>query len=149
ARHAGNDTWRDAALSDLVSLINLVLTRSIRRNQFTAVDGGMKIKFTGIDAQPAFGEKQIAEYNAWALEAVGYIEDLRDQLEAVGNVERRGDNPGIITEGCAQHLPEVALLSFGGNAGGWTSTLAINDYDGNLRLSGEAEAFTHKRESAT
>ena len=60
----------------------------------------------------------------------------------------RGDDAGIVAEGRAEHLPQVALLGFGGHAGGRARALAVDDDDGNLRHGGEAEGFGHEGESA-
>ena len=95
----------------------------------------------GVDAEAAFGEEEVAEDDAGALEAVDDVEDFGDELEAVGDVERSGDDAGVVAEGCAEHLPEVALLGFGGDAGGWAGALAVDDDDGDFGLRGEAEGF--------
>ena len=93
AGHAGNGARGDAALGDLVALVRL----RGRRSPFEVISSprsmcGWKSSSFGIDAEPAFGEQQIAEHDAGTLEAVGDVEDLRDQREAIGDVERRGDD---------------------------------------------------------
>ncbi len=92
--------------------------------------------------------RRSAEDDAGTLEAVGEVEDLGHEGEAVGDVEGGGDDAGVVAEGCAEHLPEVALLGLGGNAGGGAGALAVDDDDGNLGLGGEAEAFGHEGEAA-
>ena len=103
--------------------------------------GGAKSRIFGIDAEAAFGEQQIAEDEAGNLEFVDDVEDFRDQREAVADVERGGNDAGIVAEGCAEHLPEVALFGFGGDAGGRARALAVDDDDGNFGHGGEAEAL--------
>src|SRR5271165_3262690 len=110
ARHAGNGARRHTALGDLVSLVALVLTRSVRRDQLAAIDRRMEVEFLRIDAEPPFGKQQIAQHDSRTLEAVSNIEYFRDQLEAVADVERSGNDPRVVAEGRAQHLPQIALL---------------------------------------
>src|SRR6185312_6704460 len=133
AGHAGNDAGRNAALGDFVSLVRLVFAGAVRGDELAAVDGGIEVEFLWIDAETAFGEEQVAEDDSGALEAVDDVEDLGNQLEAVGDVERRGDDAGVVAKGRAQHLPEIALLGLGGDAGGRAGALAVDDDDRNLR----------------
>ncbi len=58
-----------------------------------------------------------------------------------------GDDAGVVAEGSAQHLPEIALLGFGGDTGGGTCALAVDDYYGDFGLRGEAEALAHEGEA--
>ena len=102
---------------------------------------GLKFENGGIDAEAAFRQQQIAKHDAGTLEAVGDVEDFRDEGEAVANIKRSGDDPGIIAKGGAQHLPEIALLGLGGNSGGRARTLAVNHHDGNFGLGGEAQGL--------
>src|SRR5579864_3938607 len=148
ARYTGNDAGRDAALGNLVSLIGFVFPRPIRCNQLSAIDGRIEVEFLGINAEPPFGEQQIAEYDSRALEAVSYVENLGDQLEAIGDVERSRDNSWVVAEGRTQHLPQVTLLGFGGDTSGWPRTLAINHHHRNLCLRREAESLAHQGKPA-
>ena len=54
----------------------------------------------------------------------------------------------IVAESSAQHLPEIALLGLGGNAGGWAGPLAVDDYHGSFHHGGEAEALAHQGKAA-
>src|ERR1700743_910142 len=104
--HTGDNPRRDATVGNLVSLVSLVAIRPVRSYQLTAVNVGMKVEFFRINAEPPFGQQQIAEDDSRTLEAVGYVENLGDHLETVCNVQWCADDPGVIAEGRAQHLPE-------------------------------------------
>ena len=121
SRHAGNDARRDAALRNFVSLIGPMFTRPIRRDELSAIDGRIEVEFLRIDAESPFGQEKIAQHDPRTLEAISYIEDLRNQFEAVSDVERRRDDSGVVAEGRTQHLPQITLLSLRGNARGRTA----------------------------
>ena len=60
----------------------------------------------------------------------------------------RRDDARIVAVAGAQHLPEVALLGLGGDAGGRAGALDVDDDDGSFDHGGHAEAFGHQREAA-
>src|ERR1700686_3248236 len=146
-RDARNGPLGKNAFRGLVTFVGAVSVRPGGRrsifDQLTAIDDGDKIQILRIDAKPAFRQQQIAQNDAWALEAVGNIENLRDDFEAVSDIERRGKGTRIIAERCAQHLPEIALLGLRGNTCGWASPLAVDYYHGSLHHGGQAETFAH------
>ena len=82
------------------------------------------------------------------LKAIGDVEDFRDKGEAVANVERGGNHARIVSKRGAQHLPKIALLGFGGDAGRRARTLAVNHNYGNFGLGGEAEGLAHQGKAA-
>ena len=82
------------------------------------------------------------------MEAVGKIENLGNDFEAISNIERGGNDTRIIAEGSAQHLPEIALLRLGRDARGRASPLTVNYDDRSFHHGGHAEAFTHQGEAA-
>src|SRR5437667_12311334 len=90
----------------------------------------------------------MAEHNTGALEAVGEIENLGNDFEAISNIERGGNDTRIVAEGSAQHLPEIALLCLGRDSRGRASPLTINHYHRWFHHGGHAEAFTHQGEAA-
>ncbi len=94
-------------------------------------------------------KQQVAKHDAGTLEAFGDVEDFRDEGEAVANIERSGNDPGVVAKRCAQHLPQIALLGLGGDAGGWAGALAVNHDHGNLGLGGEAEGLAHQGKAAS
>jgi hypothetical protein len=95
-------------------------------DQFPAIDDDREVQVLRIDTEPAFRQQEIAEHNAGALESIRNIENLRDDFEAVSDIEWCGQHPGIIAERSAQHLPEIALIGLGGYACGWTGPLAVD-----------------------
>src|SRR5580704_15292262 len=103
----------------------------------------MEVQLLRIDAEASFRKQQIAEHNARTLEAIGNVEDFRDELEAVGDVERRGDDSRIVSKRGAEHLPQIALLGLGGNSGGRAGTLAIDNDNRDFRLRRQAKALAH------
>ena len=82
------------------------------------------------------------------MEAVGKIENLGNDFEAISNIERGGNDTRIVAEGSAQHLPEIALLCLGRDSRGRASPLTINHYHRCFHHGGHAEAFTHQGEAA-
>src|SRR5262249_41000111 len=83
------------------------------------------------------------------LEAIGYIEDFGNDLEAVSNVKWSADDTRIVAESCAKHLPQIALLGLCRNARGGSRALAIDHYDWSLHHRRHAEPFAHEGEPAT
>src|SRR5439155_8517658 len=113
-----------------------------------AIDYRVTVQVFRVDAQPAFRQQQIAEHNTGALKAVGEIENLGNDFEAISNIERGGNDTRIIAEGSAQHLPEIALLRLSRDARGRASPLTVNYDDRSFHHGGHAEAFTHQGEAA-
>src|SRR5215469_5026935 len=99
-------------------------------------------------AEPAFRQQQVAEHKTRALKAVGNVEYLGDELEAIADVQRSRNYSGIIPKGGAEHLPEVALFGLGGNARGRTGALTVDDHHRSLDHGGHAQALAHKGEPA-
>src|SRR5271163_4607227 len=97
-RNTRNHPGRNAALSDLVTLVGLVLTDSVRSDQLAAIDLGIEIQHLRIDAQSSLGKQQIAKHNPRTLKPIGNIEYLRNQREAVADIERRRNHPRIIAK---------------------------------------------------
>ena len=77
AGNAGNGARRNAALGDLVALVGLVSPSPFEVISSPRSMCGLKSSIFGIDAEPAFGEQQVAEHDARTLEPVGDVEDLR------------------------------------------------------------------------
>src|SRR5205809_4678556 len=117
---------------------------AVRGDELSAIDVRLEVEDLRVDAESAFGEQEVAENDPGNLEAVGEIEDFGNEGEAVADVERGGDDSWVVAEGCAEHLPEVALFCLGRHAGGRACALAVDDDEGNLCLGGEAEAFAHE-----
>src|SRR5207248_1467556 len=126
--NARNGARRDTAFGNLVPLVRAVAVRprwgGRRSDQLPTINNLIKVQVLRIHAEPALRQQQIAKYYARALKSIRDIEDLRDNLEAIPNIERGGDNARIVSESSAQHLPKIALLSFGGDPGGGSCTLA-------------------------
>ncbi len=95
-----------------------------------------------------FREQQVGEHDPGALEPVRQIEHLGNDLEAVHDVDGRGDGARIIAVAGAEHLPEIALLGLGGHAGGWSGALHVDHHHWGLDHGGHAETFGHEREAA-
>src|SRR5882672_5263382 len=89
-------------------------------DELAAVDGRTEIQIFRVNAEPAFRQQQIAKHKTRALEAIGDIEYFGDELEAIADVQRSGHHSRIVSKSGAEHLPEVALLGLGGDAGGGT-----------------------------
>src|SRR5438128_134763 len=153
AGHARNGTRRNTALVDLVALVSSVGPRPgghpVRPgDQLATVDYGIEVKVPRVDAEPAFRQQQIAKHHTGALEAVDDVEYFRDEPEAIPNVERSSNDPGIIAEGSAEHLPKVALLGLGGNSRGRAGPLAVDDHHWGFDHGRHAEAFAHQGKTA-
>src|SRR5207245_1559593 len=82
------------------------------------------------------------QHNAWTLESISNIKNLRDDPEAVSNIKRRSQHTRVVAERSAQHLPEITLLRFGGNPRGWTGPLTVDDHHWSLHHGGQAQPFT-------
>src|SRR5438552_3397705 len=113
-----------------------------------AIDYGIESQILGVNAESACRQQQIAKHNTVALKAVGNVENLGNDFEAISNIERGGNDTRIIAEGSAQHLPEIALLRLGRDARGRASPLTVNYDDRSFHHGGHAEAFTHQGEAA-
>src|SRR6267378_4210283 len=153
AGDAGNRARRNAALGDFVAFVIAVRgdcgMRSVTiavggGNEFAAVDGGTEIQIFRVNAEPAFRQQQIAEYETRTLKAIGDVENLRYELEAIADVQRSGHHTRVVTKSGAEHLPQVALLGLGGHAGGWAGTLAIDDHHRSFDHGGHAESLAHE-----
>ena len=108
--HSRNGTRRNTALGDLITLVvSVCAVRSSGSvaigNQLAAIDGRIKVQILRIDTEPSFRQKEIAEHNPRTLEAVGNVEYLWNDLEAVSDIQGSRDDSRIIAEGCAEHLP--------------------------------------------
>src|SRR5882672_1112053 len=108
-------------------------------DEFAAVDEGTEIQIFRMYAEPAFRQQQIAKYEPRTLEAISDIENFGDELEAITDVQWSGHHSRIVTKCGAKHLPQVALLGLGGNAGGWACSLAIDNDHRSLDHGGHAE----------
>src|SRR5882672_4336849 len=117
-------------------------------DEFAAVDEGTEIQIFRMYAEPAFRQEQIAKHETRTLEAISDIENFGNELEAIADVQRSGHHSRIVAKSGAEHLPQVALLGFGGNAGGRASTLTIDDDHRGFDHGGHAEAFAHQSEAA-
>ena len=152
SRHSWNGTRGNSAFCNLITLVAVCSVRSIRSvavdNQLAAINRRIEVQIPRINAKPAFGQQEIAEHDSWTLEAVGDVEDLGNDLEAVSNVERSADHSRIIAESCAEHLPQIALLGLCGNARRRSCALAVNHHHRSLHHRGHTEPFAHQRESA-
>src|SRR5439155_12618935 len=102
-----------------VTLVSAVDLRhfAVQADHFSAVARRVEVQLPRLEGGGSFRLEQISEHDAWALELVGQVEDLRNEVEAVADVGRRGDEAGIIALPSAEHLPQVALLGLRGNAG--------------------------------
>ena len=72
-----------------------------------------------------------------------------NDFETIENVGRGGDDPRVVAVPGAQHLPEVALLGFGGNSGRWAGALDVNHDNRRLDHGRHPEAFGHQRKAAS
>src|SRR5262249_33604385 len=156
--YAGNGTRRDSAFGKLVALVAAVHahrgTGTIAvvsmviegKDDFAAIDDRVEVESALFDAKSALGKKQIAKHQPRALKAIHNIEHLRNQLEAVSDVQRRSNNTRIIAKSRTQHLPKIALLSLGGNSRGRSRALAIDDHDRSFDHGRHAQALAHQRE---
>ena len=147
AGNAGDGARADPALRDLVAQI-LVVRVAVGGDHLAAVDVWFEVQHLGVDAQAPFRQQQVAQHDGGALVLVRDVEDLGHQGEAVGNIQRSGDDAGEVSEGCAQRLPQVALFGLGGHSGGWACAHAVDGDNWNLRHGREAEAFGHEREAS-
>src|SRR2546422_11651514 len=105
---------------------------TVEADDVAAVDGHAEIQLRWIDAGPTFGKKQIGEDDAWALEFVDQVKELRDDLEAIGDRRRYDDDSRIVALAGAHHLPEIALFGFGGHARRRPCSLDVDANDGDL-----------------
>ena len=131
--HAGNSARRNAALGNPVALVSPLGSKSCGRpvgrgDHLAAIDWQVEVEILWVHTEPTFREQQIAKHDTGALEAVDDVEYLGDDLEAIADVKRGGDHSGVITKSGPEHLPEVALLGFGGNTRGRAGPLAVDHY---------------------
>src|SRR6266568_5389325 len=147
ARDSRNGSRRDAAFRNLVAIIGAACSIGLS-DEFTTIDYRIEIQFLRIDAQTSFGEQEVAENDARALQTVGDVEHLRNELEAIGDIEWRSNDARIISKGRAQHLPQVPLLCFGWNSCRRTCALAVDDDDGNLHHRGKTKPLAHQGKPA-
>src|SRR5882762_10702623 len=132
AGNTGNSARGNAAVGDLVAFVSPVRgtrgRRSVCTYEFPTVDARAEIQIFRMDAKAALGKQKIAKHQTRALEPVGKVEDLGDKLEAIADVQRSCDHSRIIAKRRAEHLPEVALLGFGGNARGRARSLTVDNH---------------------
>src|SRR5712691_2290055 len=154
AGNAGDSARGNAALGNSIAFVIPVRGHCSLRSvavgggdEFSAIDWRAEIEIVWMYAESAFRQQQIAKHQARALEPVGEVENLRDELEAIADVQRSSNHSGIVTKCGAQHLPQVALLGLGGNAGGWTGSLAVDDDHRSFDHGGHAKAFAHQGEA--
>src|SRR3984957_18370001 len=147
---ARDRTWGNAAFGNLVTLVGAVAIwcRAGGGDQFSAIDDGRKVQLLGINAEPSFRQQKIAQDDAGALEPVSDIKNLRDDFEAVSNIERCRDRTRIVAKSGAQHLPEVTLLGFGWNSRRRTGTLAVDYHYRRFHHGGQAQALGHQSKTA-
>src|ERR1700687_2511413 len=150
AGHAGNRARRNAAVRDFVALVAAVRgNRGVcavavgAGDELAAINRRTEIQIFRINAEPAFRQQQIAKHEPWTLEAVSNIKYLGNKLEAVSDVERSSDHPRIIAKGGAEHLPEVALLGFGGDTRRRAGSLAVDDHHRGFDHRGHAQSLAH------
>src|SRR5216683_6040476 len=152
AGNTGNGARGNSAAGDLVAFVSPVRGtrggRPVRGYEFPTVDVRAEIQIFRMYAEPAFRQQQIAKHQTRTLEPVGKVEDLGDKLEAIANVQRSCDHSRIIAKSGAEHLPEVALLGFRGNAGGRAGSLAVDNHYRGLDHRGHAQALAHESKAA-
>ena len=64
AGHAGDDAWGDTAFGDEVALVLFVSFDAVRGDEFSTIDVRLEVEDLRIDAEPAFGKKEVAENDA-------------------------------------------------------------------------------------
>ncbi len=61
----------------------------------------------------------------------------------------RRDDPRIVAEAGAQHLPQIALLGLGRDTGGWPGALDVDAHHRRFHHRRSPSAFGHQRKAAT
>src|SRR5579859_7042412 len=148
-RHAGNSAWRNPAHRDLVALISSVPVLLRRSDELSPIDDRFEVQLLRIDTEPALRQQQVRQHDPRALEAIRKIENFRNDIEAVANIERTSNHPRIIAERRAQHLPKIALLRFCRNPGRGSGPLAVDHHHRSLHHGREPEPFGHQCKPST
>src|SRR6185369_13886998 len=96
----------------------------------------------------AFRQQEIAKHDARRLEAINKIEHLRNDFEAIADIEWGGNDPRVIAESRAEHLPEVALFGLGGDSRRRAGTLTVDHHYRGFYHRRHAQAFAHQGKTA-